>query len=134
MTTTLLWLYLAAGGLGYAICRLLLPAVMRLAQACGWMDHPSERRTHQAPVPRLGGVDIVVSVALTLALTLLLSGVLSPEQPLLPQLGALLPAVLLGCVMVFAVGVVDDVVVVSPPTKLLVQGAATVVVVVGGGT
>jgi len=132
MSAPLMWLYLATGVLGYGICRLLLPVVIHLAQRRGWMDQPGERRAHQAPVPRLGGVAIVASVGITLVFSLLLSRVLFPQQPLLLPLGALLPAVLLGCAMVFIVGVVDDMVGVSPRTKLLVQGAATVVVIVGG--
>jgi UDP-GlcNAc:undecaprenyl-phosphate GlcNAc-1-phosphate transferase len=77
-------------------------------------------------------VAIIAAVAATLAVTTLVAQGGDVAVPPAAPLGALLPTVLLGCALVFGVGVLDDLVGVSPRAKLLVQGVATVVVMVGG--
>ena len=49
-------------------CALLLPVAERLAVRLGAVDHPGGRRLHHAPVPRLGGVAVIMS---TIAVCLL---------------------------------------------------------------
>ena len=40
----------------------LTPVVRRAAIAVGAMDHPGSRKVHTAPIPRLGGLAVIVSV------------------------------------------------------------------------
>jgi UDP-GlcNAc:undecaprenyl-phosphate GlcNAc-1-phosphate transferase len=117
---------------GYLSCRLLLPQVVAVASRRGWMDHPGERRAHTQAVPRLGGVAIMASVAVSLLLAqLLFAG--QPDGAVAPlPFGTATPALLLGCAIVFILGVVDDMVGVSPGRKLIGQGVAALVVMVGG--
>lgn len=130
-TLQTLALHLVAFGLGFGLCRVALPWVIAVAHRRGWLDLPGERRAHAHPVPRLGGVAIIASVALAFALATLLSRWAWNDGAPLP-LGGLLAPVLLGCAMVVGVGVADDLVGVSPRVKLLVQVGASIVVIVGG--
>ena len=43
----------------------LTPLVRYVAQWVGAVDHPGERKIHAVPIPRLGGVSVVVSGLLT---------------------------------------------------------------------
>jgi UDP-GlcNAc:undecaprenyl-phosphate GlcNAc-1-phosphate transferase len=47
---------------------LLSAAVVRVMIAVGFMDHPSERKVHGTPVPKMGGVGIVVAYLLGIAI------------------------------------------------------------------
>ncbi|HEX7174434.1 MAG TPA: MraY family glycosyltransferase [Pyrinomonadaceae bacterium] len=85
----------------------LTPLVRRACQRVGWLDLAADgRRIHLQPVPRLGGVAIFASVALSLlALTALDNLVTQQVREYLPRLAqTLVPAAL-----VFAVGLYDDV-------------------------
>ena len=52
----------------------LTPLVARLAVRIGAIDMPGERKLHTAPIPRLGGLAVVVSIALVLLGSAWLSG------------------------------------------------------------
>ena len=39
----------------------LTPVTMRLASACGAIDYPGPRKIHSCPIPRLGGVAVVLA-------------------------------------------------------------------------
>jgi UDP-GlcNAc:undecaprenyl-phosphate GlcNAc-1-phosphate transferase len=133
-TTPLEWwgLHLLAFGLGFALCRLLLPGIIHTATARGWLDHPGDRRAHRVPVPRLGGVGIMAATALALGGSLALAWWLERGDVVASPLGALLPSVLVGCGLVFLIGVKDDLSGVSPRVKLLVQTLAALVVMGSG--
>src|SRR5512146_575216 len=85
--------------------------VRRLARSRGWMAGPeSERHVHQMPLPRLGGVAIFLSVALT---TLILS---TTEWASRFSLISLIPAT-----WMFAIGLTDDIHGMRAWRKLLAQ-------------
>ncbi|MDQ6988113.1 MAG: MraY family glycosyltransferase [Mariprofundaceae bacterium] len=45
-----------------------MPVVIRLAKRMGAMDYPDERRVHQQPTPRIGGLAVFLAVNITLLL------------------------------------------------------------------
>jgi UDP-GlcNAc:undecaprenyl-phosphate GlcNAc-1-phosphate transferase len=94
----------------------MVPPVARLAVLLRALDHPGERKIQKDAVPRLGGVAIALGVAAGAGLAALL---------LWGRLGAVgrgeLLALLFGLIVVFLVGVVDDLVGVSAAKKLLCQ-------------
>lgn len=123
---------LAAMVLSAAVARALLPAAARFAFACGAVDLPGGRRSHRQPVPRLGGLAVVFAMGLTcLTLLVLLSLFGGVRYAMLrsPANWAMMG----GAMMVFVVGLLDDLRGVSPARKLVVQTAAALVVVVVGG-
>ena len=48
----------------------LIPLMIRLAPALGMMDKPDPRKIHLAPIPRVGGVGIVVGALIPLLIWL----------------------------------------------------------------
>lgn len=51
----------------WVLTLLLTPAAIRLAPRLGWMDQPSERKQHTAPVPLAGGLAVLAAACLSIA-------------------------------------------------------------------
>lgn len=95
------------------------PIVKAFAQKVGAIDVPNEaRRVHDHPIPRLGGL----AIFLGFIISVLLFADINPK----------VQGVLLGCVLIVATGVVDDIVSLNAWVKLLLQILAAVVAVLHG--
>ncbi len=106
--------FAAAAGLVLA----LTPLVARLAPRIGAVDDKSDRpRVHERPVPRIGGVAIVVAILVPAAV------LLGDESRYLGILG--------GTLAVAALGLVDDIRGIRPSTKMLGVVLVALVPVVG---
>ncbi len=108
---------------------LLTPAVRHLCHARGWLDQPDHRKLHVQPVPRLGGVAIMLAYALSLVLFAMLPLSLSLETR--DQWNAilkLLPAVAL----ILFMGMVDDLRGLRPVTKIVAELAAALTAYTAG--
>lgn len=91
------------------------PWVIRLARKLGAVDQPDQRKIHQRPMPRLGGLAVYLVFLAALLLT----------QPLTtPLLG-----LLLGATVIVLLGVWDDVRGASPRLKLAVQVLAALALI-----
>lgn len=97
------------------------PAVARLARRLGVVDHPGGRRAHARPTPRLGGVALALGLLVGAAAYGLVSGIDGLSSLLRKDdlVGFLLP-----CMLVFVVGLVDDVRGLSPGPRIAVEAAA----------
>lgn len=105
-----------------------VPLVRKLALAVEALDHPGERKQHETPVPRLGGVAIAAGLAVGGG-----GAVLSQWVPLSAEITRTAAVALaLATAMVFLVGLVDDLVGVSAWKKLLVEVAAATLLVETG--
>jgi UDP-GlcNAc:undecaprenyl-phosphate/decaprenyl-phosphate GlcNAc-1-phosphate transferase len=96
------------------------PLAARLARASGAVDHPSDRRIHREPTPRLGGVAI-------------LTGFLVPVAYFVPDDPAA-RALVTGAVLITALGAVDDIWGLTPAVKLAGQAACAAIPVSAGLT
>jgi UDP-GlcNAc:undecaprenyl-phosphate GlcNAc-1-phosphate transferase len=96
------------------------PLAMRLARAVGALDHPSDRRIHREPTPRLGGLAI-------------LAGFLVPVLFFLPDDPAA-RALVVGAVLITMLGAIDDVWGLSPAVKFAGQAACAAIPVAAGVT
>jgi UDP-GlcNAc:undecaprenyl-phosphate GlcNAc-1-phosphate transferase len=101
-----------------AVAALLTPLVARLAVRVGAVDEPRERGLAARSTPLLGGLAI-------------LAGVLVAALIWLP-VDQQTTGILLGAVLIAAVGAIDDTFELSPAVKLLGQIAAALIPVVAG--
>jgi UDP-GlcNAc:undecaprenyl-phosphate GlcNAc-1-phosphate transferase len=112
------WGFLTAA----AIVLVLTPLAIRLAPLVGAVDDPghSDRpRVHERPLPRLGGIPIVIGI---LVPALLFLNLKEPYQ-----------GILIGTVLVALLGLYDDIRGVNPTTKLVGVLAIALIPVVGYG-
>ncbi len=107
---------------------MLTPIVRDVAVRLGAVDKPGERKIHRLPVPNLGGVSVFLSVCLTIfiahELQLISGGVIfGVGEP---------TEILWGIVIVFLIGVYDDLNPVPPWVKFLFQCIAAGIVIWSG--
>jgi len=109
---------------------ILTKIVRDTANRKGWVVAPSHaRHLHSQALPRLGGIAIVASFLIATGFALLLSRLLFPSQTLsLQPLLTILPPALL----IFLLGVYDDVRGAGPYLKFAIQAAAGAMLFSGG--
>src|SRR5713226_6681158 len=102
--------------LSFVFCFFLTPLIRNSLNRAGILDRPdSNRKFHKQPIPRLGGVPIMLAMVLSLAIFAVVpfsgNAALRGQWP---QLLRLLP----GAALVFLIGVLDDVIGLRPWQKL----------------
>lgn len=101
------------------ICFCATPIVKMFAQKVGAIDDPSdERRVHDHPIPRMGGLAIFLGFILSVVLFV--------------EVTAQIRGILLGAIIIVVCGAIDDVVSIRPIIKLLVQILAAVLAIAHG--
>lgn len=117
---------LAPALLATALAFALTPLVSRLAVTIGAVDMPGRRKVHDRPIPRLGGLAVVVAIAAVwLGATWLSGPVLTDE---------LARGLTLGVLPLLAISIVDDVRGARAWQKLLAQVLAAAIAVASGIT
>ena len=111
-------------------CSLLFTPLVRLLALCtGVVDIPGERKVHTIAVPRLGGLSIVISGLLT---SLIMWGLLGGLDGSFPFDFAGWKPLLQGALIVFGVGIWDDIHPVPKWVKLFFEAIAAWVAVANG--
>ncbi len=106
-------------GVAFIISFAATPIVKTFAKKVGAMDVPGEeRRVHDHPIPRLGGLAIFLGFILSVLL--------------FADINRQLQGILLGCVIIVATGAIDDIISLNAWVKLLLQILAAVVAVLHG--
>jgi UDP-GlcNAc:undecaprenyl-phosphate GlcNAc-1-phosphate transferase len=117
-------LVVAAGCCAFVVSLLLTPHVRNAAIRLKWVDQPdSFRKLHNAPVPRIGGVPVVLACIVSWAV-FLVAGTLTGFSSGLSLALKLLPPSLI----VLAAGIADDLIGLRPLHKLLGQCLAAALV------
>jgi UDP-GlcNAc:undecaprenyl-phosphate GlcNAc-1-phosphate transferase len=111
--------YLLAFLLSAALSTALIPLLVQVAGPLGLLDYPDERKVHAQPVPRVGGIAIGL-------------GVLVPVLLWVPLQREIL-AYLVGGLIVFAMGLLDDRHTLGYREKFAGQLAGALIVVLWGG-
>lgn len=108
--------------LSLSVAGLVAPAIIRWYQRHNWLDDPQKtphaKKTHQIPVPRGGGL-VIMAAVLVASLFLL-------------QIDKYLIAILLGALILTAVGTLDDIFDIHPFARLA-TGLLAALIVVGAG-
>ncbi|HWQ75768.1 MAG TPA: MraY family glycosyltransferase [Syntrophomonas sp.] len=102
----------------FVIAYFCVPQVIRLAYRLGAIDKPEKRKVHETDMPRMGGLAIFVAFLLCVLLGVKVSG---------PYLG-----IVIGAVIVFIVGILDDIYQLSAWVKLAGQIVAAAVAIYFG--
>src|SRR5215218_6643132 len=123
--TIIFWL-VAATVLAYAAAFLLTPLVIRSAGALKLYDSPDDdRRVHEKPVPRLGGIAVHLGAAAVACLLFIRAAPLFiTPGPVGDAQIRFLTGAFLGSALLFLVGLVDDIRGLSAGLKLVGQIAA----------
>ena len=114
----------------FPIALIFTPLFLRFAERFGILDRPdSKRKIHTRAVPRIGGVPIFMAYIGSYAVLLLVhSRIGIADGASLSTARSLVPAALL----VFSVGLADDIFGLKPLQKLLGQVVASILAVMGG--
>lgn len=108
---SLIWL----GAVSFALSLICTPLFRNLFRFLGFVDQPdNDRKIHNRPIPRAGGVAIAVSYAASFLIVHLTYGILDQRLTLVFKV---LPSV----AVIFAVGIVDDLWGLKPWQKLAGQ-------------
>lgn len=102
--------------LSFTLCILLTPLCRDLFLRFGIVDHPdAHRKLHIRPIPRIGGVPIVLSYAGALAILLLVA---PHGASVFVRHSRLLVALLPAAAVIFLTGLLDDLLTLQPWQKL----------------
>ena len=121
-------LALAAALIARVVTGAMVPFAAKLAFAVRAVDYPGGRKFHGSAIPRLGGVAVAVGLGFGAGTVALVRW----TEWGVPVSSRELVALLIGSVMVFTVGLVDDIVGVSVAKKFLVEFAAAALIVWAG--
>lgn len=131
----------------FLLAYLLVPLVKRIALRFNILDLPNERKMHNAPKPKLGGLAIYISIIVIIGINTALIFIFQsnpylnhyfpfiPEQiPLLLNKSYTLAMIFLGSTVVLIIGILDDIEGINFSYKLKFSGQllAVVIVIMGG--
>lgn len=116
-------LYIAAFTCAFAITLVTTPLAKWISVKCGAIDYPKDRGVHKKPMPRMGGVAIVLGFMITVLMVHYFDRSMSQKQFVGFMVGALIIAVL---------GVVDDMKNLPAKLKFCVQILAALIVIFTG--
>jgi UDP-N-acetylmuramyl pentapeptide phosphotransferase/UDP-N-acetylglucosamine-1-phosphate transferase len=108
---------LLTGCASFVIAILAIPAIIRVAKAKKLFDMPDARKLHSQPIPSLGGVGIFLGFILASSLAV------STQQN--PEFQYFFAA----SVIIFFLGLKDDILILSANKKFLVQMAAAAILI-----
>lgn len=99
----------------------LIPVLIQLAKAKKLVDIPDERKIHKDPIPRFGGIGIFAGFLFSLLLNASITNNFQEFQYLLAAF-----------LIIFFLGVGDDIMVLSPLKKFIGQFVASFILIVKG--
>lgn len=121
------WLNLAIlFGVAGVITGAAIPIIGRICFRLGLLDMPGEHKRHRFPTPNLGGVAIFLGFWGAAAVAYHLAPIMAGE------LGHSLRYIIIGSIIIFVTGLIDDVSNLSALVKLMAQIAAGLILYLGG--
>ena len=116
-------LYLAAFACAFGISLVATPFARKVAFRFNAVQYPRVRDMHNKPMPRMGGIAIIMGFVITV----LIMSLFIPYFRSMEFLGFAI-----GAIIIAATGIVDDIIELRPSTKLVVQVVVAVIVVASG--
>ena len=127
MIQTIIHLLLAAAA-AFAISLVLTPPVRELMRALGIVDKPDPRRVNRVPVPRGGGIAVVIACFVTFFGVRFLWPELLSNTPLAPTV----PYFTVSAILLVSTGFLDDKFNLPATLKLIVQIGVGLIMCYGG--
>lgn len=121
--------YVIVFGIPALLALVITPGVITYASLVGAIDQPNQRKIHRHPTPRLGGVSVCISFLLSLLMFLHTEMISNITTTIVSYQWISFVAAL---VIIFFVGVADDIRPLNPGKKFLVQAIAATIVYAGG--
>ena len=118
-------LYITAFAASFGICLLLTPWARKVSIKLGAVDKPKPRGMHKKPIPRMGGIAIVLGFMATMAI----AAIFMEEMRTLQFAGFAV-----GAFIIVGLGMLDDIYDLNAKLKMAVQIVAALVVVFTGTT
>lgn len=120
--------------LSFILGLVTIPHIVHLSHQLHLYDQPDKRKIHSLPIPRLGGVAFLPTVIVTMSLILVILLRLQADSYLLWNSAVIqhFLAFLAGSVMLYSIGLYDDVHGVSYKKKFLLQILAATLLCVSG--
>ncbi len=116
-------LYIASFASAFAITLVMTPFAKWLSLKCGAIDYPKDRGVHKKPMPRMGGVAIVLGFVVTALLVFHFEQSMNRRQFL---------GFIIGALMIAGLGMVDDMKNLPAKLKFCVQIFAALIVIMSG--
>ena len=107
--------------LSFMLAFVSIPVVIKVSRAKNLFDLPSSRKIHLVPIPSLGGVGIFIALMFSLASLLPFS-----SAPWIQYFIA-------SSIIIFFLGVKDDIMLLSPMKKFMGQAVAVFILIFKGG-
>ena len=104
----------------FLVTYMLVPSIVGIAREKKLFDEPSRRKSHNRQIPTLGGIAIFAGFTVASGSFINYSHVPSLQY------------ILVACIIIFFIGMQDDILVISPMKKLIGQIAATLVMIFPG--
>ena len=116
-----------------AIAMMVLPNILLISHKKRLFDMPDERKVHHAPIPRLGGLAFFPVMLITMGGLMLIAYLLGyNSKSMQGEVPYEFLALLVGSMMLFLVGLADDLIGVGYKKKFLVQILAASLLVASG--
>lgn len=107
-----------------------IPLILDFCKSKCLYDIPNARKVHKSPIPRLGGVSFMPSMLLAFIIAVFLLGKEHGMEQVQVSLWSLY--FLVGLLLIYATGVVDDLIGLSANIKFVVQILAAVILPISG--
>jgi len=101
------------------VCGIIcIPLILNYCKEHNIYDMPNQRKVHKTLIPRLGGICFLPSMLLALFIALM---VMNSNMGGEITLSLWSIYFLIGCFLIYGVGIIDDIIGVKPKTKFIVQ-------------
>ena len=130
---TIYYFLLAAFFVSTIVAMLVLPNILLISHKKKLFDMPDKRKVHHAPIPRLGGLSFFPVMLITMGGLVLIYHLMGLSSVSMHgEVPYEFLALLVGSMMLFLVGLVDDLIGVGYKKKFLVQIVAASLLVASG--
>lgn len=128
-----IWWFLPVLLVSAAFVAIVLPAIVRTAGKMNLYDSQDDRKVHSGDVPRLGGLTFLPAILFTLLVVISAMSIYSPVN-LSFSYGPITEVMLAvaGCLILYLVGVLDDIIGVSYKRKFMMQILASLLICISG--